>query len=103
MGSIWKLKVRTAEDLKRKGFGGSNRAEEIDLVPVVVQSISRIIKNCHPFSLTVLPSMNSLFLWSCRATGKVFDHFNLMGDCYRYFALTLLNQFLYPYLESANY
>ena len=87
MGSIRKLKVRTDEDLKRKGFGGSNRTEEIDLVPVIVQSVSRIIKNCHPLSLTVLPSINSLFLWTSRAIGKVFKYFNLLGDCYRYFGI----------------
>ena len=83
IGSIRKLKVRSEEDLKRKGFGGPNRAEDIDLTPAVVQSVSRILKNCHPYSLTLLSSMNSIFLWSCKVSGKVFEFFNLLGDCYR--------------------
>ena len=83
IGSIRKMKIRSEEDLTRKGFGGANRSQDIDLSPAVVQSVSRIVKNCHPSSLSILPCMNSIFLWTCRASGHIFQLLNALGDCYR--------------------
>ena len=82
-GSISKTKVKTSEDLTRKGFGGQNRDKNIDLTPAVVQTVSRILKNKHPYSLTLMASLNSLFLWTCRVSGNVFQLLNSLGDCYR--------------------
>ena len=82
-GSISKTKVKTSEDLTRKGFGGQNRDKNIDLTPAVVQTVSRILKNKHPYSLTLMASLNSLFLWTCRVSGHVFQLLNSLGDCYR--------------------
>ena len=82
-GAIAKTKVKTSEDLTRKGFGGPNRDQKIDLTPAIVQTVSRIMKNKHPYSLTLMASLNSLFLWTCRVSGHVFQLFNSLGDCYR--------------------
>ena len=82
-GSISKTKVKTSEDLTRKGFRGQNRDKNIDLTPAVVQTVSRILKNKHPYSLTFMASLNSLFLWTCRVSGHVFQLLNSLGDCYR--------------------
>ena len=84
MGSIKKTKIKTYDDLNRKGFGGNNRDLDIDLTPAIVQTASRVIRNCHPSSVSIMASMNSLFLWTCRASGHVFQFFNALGDCYRY-------------------
>ena len=86
MGTISKSNVKSFEDLTRKGFGGPNRDQNIDLIPAVVQSVSRIVKNRHPYSLSLMSSLNSLFLWTCRVSGHVFHLFNSLGDCYRYIA-----------------
>ena len=85
MGSIRKIKITTVDDLKRKGFGGADTSEDIDLTPAVVQSVSRIIKNCHPRSISTIPAMNSLLFWTSRVSGHIFELFNYLGDCYRYF------------------
>ena len=84
MGSIRKIKIKTVDDLRRKGFGGADTAQDIDLIPAVVQSVSRIVKNCHPRSISTIPAINSLFLWTSRVSGHVFELFNYLGDCYRY-------------------
>ena len=83
-GSISKEKTSTLEDISRKGFGGKNRDQNIDLVPALVQSVVRILKNRHPFSLSTMACLNSLFLWTNRVSGHVFQLFNSLGDCYRY-------------------
>ena len=83
-GSISKTRVKSSGDLTRKGFGGQNREQKIDLTPAVVQTVSRIMKNKHPNSLTLMASLNSLFLWTCRVSGHVFQLLNSLGDCYRY-------------------
>ena len=40
MGSIKKTKIKTYDDLNRKGFGGNNRERDIDLTPAIVQTAS---------------------------------------------------------------
>lgn len=82
-GSISKSKVSNSEQISRKGFGGSCRDQNIDLIPAIVQSVCRIMKNRHPYSLTTMASLNSLFLWTSRVSGHVFQLFNSLGDCYR--------------------
>ena len=84
IGSISKEKVGSYDDISRKGFGGPFKSMDIDLVPCVVQTMSRILKNRHPKSINTVPSLNSLHLWTSRASGHVFHFFNSMGDCYRY-------------------
>ena len=83
-GTLSKTKRAQCEDLSRKGFGGPNRSENIDLVPSVVQTISRVLKNRHPHSISLLPCLNSLHLWTNRVPGHLFHFFNSLGDSYRY-------------------
>jgi len=83
-GSLAKSRDDTVTELCRKGFGGKNRDEEVELVPMVVQTVTRITRNRHPLSLSTVTSMNSLFLWTSRVSSHVFQLFNSMGDCYRY-------------------
>ena len=83
-GSISKDKVDTAEEVYRKGLGGRNADQSIDLVPAVVQSVTRILKNRHPRSLSTVSCLNSLFLWTSRVSGHVFQFLNSLGDCYKY-------------------
>ena len=82
-GSIRKVKIRNDEDATRKGFGGANRSLSIDLTAAIVQTVSRIVKNCHPASLTIMACMNSIFLWTCCVSGHVFHLSNALGDSYR--------------------
>ena len=82
-GSISRTKVSNLEQISRKGFGGSNQDQNVDLVPAIVQSVGRIIKNRHPYSLTTLASLNSMFLWTSRVSSHVFQLLNSLGDCYR--------------------
>ena len=84
MGTLSKTKGAKYGEVSRKGFGGLNRSEDIDLVPTVVQSISRILKNRHPYSVSVLPCLNSLYFWANRVPGHLFHLFNSQGDSYRY-------------------
>ena len=70
-------------DISRKGFGGPNAGIDIDLVPSVVQTVSRILKNRHPKSITTIPCMNSLYLWANRVPGHIVHFFNSLGDSYR--------------------
>ena len=83
VGSISKEKADDYSDISRKGFGGANSSLDIDLVPCVVQTVSRILKNRHPRSIISTPSMNSLYLWSKRVSGHIFHFFNSLGDTYR--------------------
>ena len=84
VGTISKTKVTNIEEISRKGFGGRNRAEDIDLVPSIVQSVSRILKNRHPMSVSNVPCINSLYLWANRSPGHIFHFYNSLGDSYRY-------------------
>ena len=82
-GSLAKSKDETTAELSRKGFGGKNIDEEIELVPMVVQTDARVVRNRHPRSLSIVTSMNSMFLWTSRVSSHVFQLLNSMGDCYR--------------------
>ena len=84
VGSISKEKASDYSDISRKGFGGSNSSADIDLIPCVVQTISRILKNRHPRSVFTVPCMNSLYLWANRVPGHVIHFYNSMGDAFRY-------------------
>jgi hypothetical protein len=83
VGTLSKSKGAKYEDVSRKGFGGPNRTENIDLVPSVCQSMSRVLKNRHPYSISVLPCLNSLYLWANRVPGQLFHLFNSLGDSFR--------------------
>ena len=83
-GSIYKNRGEESKQLSRKGFGGKNNDQDLDLQPAVVQSVTRIMRNRHPRSLTTLSCLNSMFLWTSRVSGHVFQFFNSLGDCYRY-------------------
>ena len=82
-GTISKEKIYETETITRKGFGGSKSDKRIDLVPTIVQSVSRIVKNRHPRSISLVPSVNSLFLWTHRVSSHVFQLLNSLGDCFR--------------------
>ena len=83
VGTLSKTKNSKAEEISRKGFGGPNRAENVDLTPTVCQTVSRILKNRHPYSISTLPSMNSLYLWANRVPGQLYHLYNGLGDCFR--------------------
>ena len=83
IGSISKDKVKNYSDLSRKGFGGPNSSEDIDLVPCVVQTAARILRNRHPRSISTVPCMTSLYLWANRVPGKVLHYSNAIGDTFR--------------------
>ena len=83
VGTLSKSKDATYTDLSRKGFGGANREEEVDLIPCVVQSLSRVLKNRHPSSVSLLPCLTSLYLWTNRVPGQLFHLFNSLGDSFR--------------------
>ena len=83
VGTLSKSRGTKCEDASRKGFGGPNRTENIDLAPSICQSMSRIIKNRHPYSISILPCLNSLYLWANRVPGQLFHLFNSIGDSYR--------------------
>ena len=83
VGTISKQKVEDYSDISRKGFGGPFSSSDIDLVPCVVQTASRILKNRHPRSISNIPCMNSVYLWGNRVPGKVLHFFNTLGDSYR--------------------
>ena len=89
IGSISKEKVTKYSDISRKGFGGSNPSTNIDLVPSVVQTVSRILKNRHPRSISTIPCINSLYLWSNRVPGHIFHLYNSLGDCYRFVIIVI--------------
>ena len=83
VGTLSKTKNSKAEEISRKGFGGPNRAENVDLTPTVCQTVSRILKNRHPYSISTLPSLNSLYLWANRVPGQLYHLYNGLGDCFR--------------------
>ena len=83
VGTLSKSRGAKPSDISRKGFGGANRDEEIDLTPCVVQSMSRIHRNRHPSSISLIPCLNSLFMWTNRVTGQIFHWYNSLGDALR--------------------
>ena len=84
VGTLSKSRGAEPGEVSRKGFGGANRDEDVDLIPCTVQSISRIIRNRHPASVSILPCMNSLYLWTNRVPGQLFNWFNSLGDSFRW-------------------
>ena len=44
-GTISRQKVVKDENITRKGFGGPKSDQDIDLIPAVVQTVTRVIKN----------------------------------------------------------
>ena len=94
LGTMSKNKREHPENISRKGFGGANRGEEIDLIPSVVQTVARVLRNRHSGSVSLLPSLNSLHLWGHRVPGHLFHFYNSIGDCYRY---TTLYNWLNPH------
>ena len=76
LGTLSRHKGDQAETISRKGFGGAKRGEDIDLVPTVVQTVSRVLKNRHPSSISLLPCLNSLYLWGNRVPGHLFHFYN---------------------------
>ena len=89
IGTISKQKVTKYSDISRKGFGGPNSGSDIDLVPSVVQTVARILKNRHPRSHSTVPCMNSLYLWANRVPGHIVHFYNSLGDCYRFGSLSI--------------
>lgn len=85
IGTLSKEKVNSYDDICRKGFGGPNKGQDVDLLPCVVQTMSRIVKNRHPRSVNTIPCLNSLVLWANRANGHIYHFFNSLGDSLRYF------------------
>ena len=83
VGTLSKSKGVKPFEVSRKGFGGANRDEDVDLLPCVVQTISRILKNRHPSSISTLPCLNSLYMWTNRVPGQLFHLFNSLGDSFR--------------------
>ena len=83
VGTISKEKVTNYSELSRKGFGGPNSSEDIDLIPCVVQTAARILRNRHPRSISTVPCMTSLYLWANRVPGKILHYCNTIGDTYR--------------------
>ena len=83
LGTLSRVKGERPENVSRKGFGGARLGEDIDLIPAVVQTVSRVLKNRHSRSVSLLPSLNSLHLWGNRVPGHLFHFFNSMGDSYR--------------------
>ena len=84
LGTMSRTKGTLEENLSRKGFGGKNRSENIDLIPSLVQTVSRVLKNRHTSSVSLLPCLNSLHLWGNRVPGHLFHFFNAIGDSFRY-------------------
>ena len=82
-GASCKKKISTMDDLTRKGFGGRNQEKDRDLKPSIVRNVASILRNCHPRSITVMPFLTSVFLWTHRASHHVFEFLNALGDCYR--------------------
>ena len=83
LGTLARRKGEELENISRKGFGGARRGEDVDLVPSIVQTVSRLLKNRHQHSVSLLPCLNSLHLWGNRVPGHLFHFFNSLGDSYR--------------------
>ena len=90
LGTLSRVKDENPDNLSRKGFGGSKRGENVDLIPAVVQTVSRVLRNRHSSSVSLLPCLNSLHFWGNRVPGHLFHFFNSLGDSFRYRALLLL-------------
>ena len=82
-GSITASKDESLATLKRKGFGGSRKAEDISLVPAIVQTASCILRNRHPNSISTVPCVNSLNNWLMHIPHQYFFLNNSLGQSYR--------------------
>ena len=82
-GSISASKEESISSLSRKGFGGSRRAEEITLVPAMVQCATMIVRNRHPNSISSVPAINSLNNWTQHIPQRYFYLTNSLGLTYR--------------------
>ena len=60
---------------------------DLDLTPVVCQTVSRLLKNRHPRSVSDIQSMNSLYMWTNQTPGHMYQFHNSLGDSYRYIVL----------------
>ena len=92
-GTMSHCKGEKPEHISRKGFGGARRGEDIDLTPTLAQTISRVLRNRHSSSISLIPCLNSLHLWGNRVPGNLFNFFNSIGDSYRcgsFYSLNLL-------------
>ena len=82
-GTLCKWKKVPAEEASRKGFGGPCKQMDIDLAPAICQTVSRLLKNRHPKCISEIPCMNSLYFWTNKIPGQLFQLHNLLGDCFR--------------------
>ena len=83
LGTMSRSRAQDPDQISRKGFGGSHSGEDIDLIPSVVQTVSRVLKNRHSRSVSLIPCLNSLHLWGNRVPGHLFHFFNSLGDSFR--------------------
>ena len=67
----------------RKGFGGSRSSEDISLKPVICQTVSRMLHNKHPRSVTSLQCMNSALNMVHHVPGRALVSSNALGDSFR--------------------
>ena len=72
-------KDKPLSTLSRKGFGGSRRAEDISLVPAMVQVATMIMKNRHPNCISTVPCVNSINNWKHHIPHKYFYLTNSLG------------------------
>ena len=82
-GSISASKDQPLSSLSRKGFGGSRRAEDISLVPAMVQAATMIMRNRHPNSISSVACINSLNNWVHHIPHKYFYLTNSLGLSFR--------------------
>ena len=82
-GSISSSKDDPLVDLKRRGFGGSRKAEDISLVPAIVQTAACILRNRHPNSISTVPCVNSLNNWLMHIPHQYFFLSNSLGQSFR--------------------
>ena len=83
-GSISGSKCDDFASLSRKGFGGSRRAEDMSLVPAIVQTATAILRNRHPNSISTVPAVNSLHNLTNHITSQYFYFTNALGTSFRF-------------------
>ena len=59
LGTLSRVKGEKPENISRKGFGGARSGEGIDLIPAVVQTVSRVLKALEISFLTSLVELSS--------------------------------------------
>ena len=83
-GSITSSKEESLANLKRRGFGGSRKGEDISLVPAIVQTASCILRNRHPNSISTVPCVNSLNSLLMHIPHQYFFLNNSLGQSFRF-------------------